>query len=88
MTLTLKYFAALRDQMGLTEEAVEKSAIGAAGQMHSTDTLVAWLSARDPRAEALQHPSVRIIVNDEIVPRGTALRDGDVVAFCPPFSGG
>lgn len=81
MPLTLKYFAALRDRMGRTEESVETEA--STGQ-----ALIDFLTERDPAAEALAHPSVRLIVNDEIAPRSTALKDGDTIAFCPPFSGG
>lgn len=82
MALNIRYFAALRDRMGMTEQSVETSA-GSTG-----DALIAWLTARDPAAQALAEPSVRLIINDEIAPRSQALRDGDTIAFCPPFSGG
>lgn len=40
-------------------------------------------------AAALDHPSVRVAVNQAIAPRaGTALSPGDEVAFLPPVSGG
>ncbi|MBO6798531.1 MoaD/ThiS family protein [Maricaulis sp.] len=81
MSLTVRYFAALRERMGTAEEAVDTPA--------TTGTeLIAWLIERDSRANVLEHPSTRIIVNDEIVSRKHALKAGDVVAFCPPFSGG
>lgn len=82
MALTIRYFAALRDKMGTAELAVDHIP-GANGE-----ALVDWLIARDPAAQALAHPSVRLIVNDEIAPRSQALSDGDTIAFCPPFSGG
>lgn len=81
MTLTLKYFAALRERMGRAEETVDAAPETAAD-------LVAWLVERDAGAEALAHPSVRLIINDEIAPRTTPLKAGDIIAFCPPFSGG
>jgi molybdopterin synthase sulfur carrier subunit len=81
MALTLRYFAALRDRMGRADEIVDAPA-------GDGTALVAWLMARDDQAEALAHPSVRLIINDEIAPRSTALKDGDTIAFCPPFSGG
>lgn len=82
MALTIRYFAALRDAMGTTEHVVDHIP-GANGE-----ALVDRLIARDPAAQALAHPSVRLIVNDEIAPRSQSLRDGDTIAFCPPFSGG
>jgi molybdopterin synthase sulfur carrier subunit len=81
MALTLKYFAALRDRMGLADETVDAPAQNGAA-------LIDWLVARNAQAEPLSHPSVRLIINDEIAPRTTVLKDGDTVAFCPPFSGG
>ena len=82
MALNIRYFAALRDRMGMAEQSVDPKA-GITG-----DALVAWLITRDPAAQALTEPSVRLIINDEIAPRSLALRDGDTIAFCPPFSGG
>jgi molybdopterin converting factor small subunit len=82
MALTIRYFAALRDKMGTSEQIVDHLA-GSDG-----DGLVERLIAHDPAAQALAHPSVRLIVNDEIAPRSLPLSDGDTIAFCPPFSGG
>lgn len=81
MSLTVRYFAALRERMGTAEEAVDTPAT------NGTE-LIAWLIERDKLADVLNHPSTRMIVNDEIVSRSHALKAGDVVAFCPPFSGG
>jgi molybdopterin synthase sulfur carrier subunit len=83
LALHIRYFAALRDRMGIHEESVETAEDRATGT-----ALIAWLQRRDPTAEALAHPSVRLIINDEIAPKSTALNDGDTIAFCPPFSGG
>jgi molybdopterin converting factor small subunit len=82
MALTIRYFAALRDKMGVSELVVDHIA-DATG-----DGLVDWLISRDPAAQALAHPSVRLIINDEIAPHSQSLQDGDTIAFCPPFSGG
>ncbi|WP_417478625.1 MoaD/ThiS family protein [Maricaulis sp.] len=82
MALTIRYFAALRDAMGTAESVVDHiPGINGGG-------LAEWLIARDPAAEALAHPSVRLIINDEIAPRSQSIQDGDTIAFCPPFSGG
>jgi len=81
MALTLNYFAALRDRMGTAEETIEADAA-------TPRALVEWLIRRDEHAEPLGHGSVRFIVNDMIATADTPLRDGDRIAFCPPFSGG
>lgn len=86
MALTVRYFAALRDRMGRSEETLDPAKLGVS--IASPAALVDWLLERDEGAEALIEPSVRVIINDEIQPRDHALADGDVIAFCPPFSGG
>jgi molybdopterin synthase sulfur carrier subunit len=50
-----------------------------------TGALRAWLGRRRPE---LLDPSIRIAVNDEIVPGDRPLADGDEIAFLPPMSGG
>jgi molybdopterin synthase sulfur carrier subunit len=48
-----------------------------------------WLCRDDPALLAvLAHPSVRIAVNDEILPEDRAIAPDDEVAFMPPVSGG
>jgi len=83
LTLKIRYFAALKDKMGKAEDEIE-----AGTETETGETLIAWLKARDEAAEVLAHPSVRLIINDEITTRSTPLKDGDTIAFCPPFSGG
>jgi len=83
MALKLCYFAVLRERMGMSEESIAFHADHTNG-----DALISWLNTRDENAQALNHPSVRLIINDEIASRSTTLKDGDTIAFCPPFSGG
>ncbi|WP_417491120.1 MoaD/ThiS family protein [Maricaulis sp.] len=82
MALNIRYFAALRDAMGRSEQTLD-TLPAATGE-----ALIDWLARQDPAASALAHPSVRLIINDAIAPRSQPLRDGDTIAFCPPFSGG
>ena len=49
------------------------------------DALRAWLGRGRPE---LLDRSIRIAVNDEIVPGNRPLDEGDEVAFLPPMSGG
>lgn len=51
--------------------------------------LIDSLSKQDEHlGEALNAPSTKVMVNQVIVHKDTALSDGDEVAFLPPVSGG
>ena len=54
-------------------------------EIRDTGELRAWLGRGRPE---LLDSSIRIAVNDEIVPGNRPLGDGDEVAFLPPMSGG
>jgi molybdopterin synthase sulfur carrier subunit len=48
-----------------------------------------WISADDPRlGDMLRDPSVRIVVNDEVLIGDRHVAPGDEIAFMPPVSGG
>jgi molybdopterin synthase sulfur carrier subunit len=49
------------------------------------EALRAWLGHGRPE---LLDPSVRVAVNDEMLPGNRTLAEGDEVAFLPPMSGG
>ena len=83
MPITIRYVAALRDRMGRAEDVLDLPC-----GIADSEALVAHLRATRPEADMLAHPSVRLIRNDDIVPRPAPIEDGDVVAFCPPFTGG
>lgn len=84
--LTVRYFAALREQVGLERETLPIPETGLTivelvellGEVHGPEV-----------AEALIGPGVRIALNDELVDgRPELVRPGDVVAFLPPVTGG
>lgn len=79
MTVKIVYYAALREQRGLAEDAVETSAA-------TVDALYAELKA----AHGFTLPSalLRAAVNDQFVPWDAPLRAGDTVVFIPPVAGG
>jgi molybdopterin converting factor subunit 1 len=79
MRLRVHYFAILRDQRGLAQESLSTAAKTAA-------ELYEELRGRHGFTLAGQH--LRAAVNEEFVPWGAALRDGDAVAFLPPVAGG
>ncbi|MCW5724008.1 MAG: MoaD/ThiS family protein [Maricaulaceae bacterium] len=84
MAITLRYFAEVRDRVGRASETADLPA-----GVRDGAALIEWLAAREPQAaEALNRPSLRLIVNDEISPLSAAIHDGDDIAVCPPFSGG
>jgi molybdopterin converting factor small subunit len=53
--------------------------------IRDAEALRAWLGRSRPE---LLDESVRIVVNDEIIPGNRILDEGDEVAFLPPMSGG
>jgi molybdopterin synthase sulfur carrier subunit len=78
-TLRVLYFAMLREQRGLSAETLATAAATAA-------ELYAELRAR--HHFTLPAESLRAALNEEFAPWTAELRDGDVVAFIPPVSGG
>jgi len=79
------YFAWLRERMGRTEEELPLPA-----GVETVGGLVALLQGRDAAgAAAFAHPAmVRAAVNQEFATPGTAVQDGDEIAFFPPVTGG
>lgn len=75
----VRYFAILRSQRGLVEEVVDTAASTPAA-------LYDELRAR--HGFTLTGASIRVAINDEIVPMHTPLQPGDSVTFIPPISGG
>lgn len=81
-TVSVLYFAALRDLSGVPEEQVTLEA--GTGNVQG---LLAQLQQRHGGlAGRLQ--SVRVAVNEEFVELSTLLSGGEVVALIPPVSGG
>lgn len=79
ITLSIRYFALLREQRGLNEEKLTTSAT-------SATALYEELRAR--HGFTLPADRVRAAVDGEFVPGSTPLRDGQTVVFIPPVAGG
>ena len=79
LTLTVQYFAILREQRGLTRETLTTAA--------ATPTAL-YDELRARHAVTLPADRVRAAVNDEFVPATHPLRDGDRLVFIPPVAGG
>lgn len=83
ITLNVRYFAALRETLGMAQESLSTHALSVA-------QLRAELMQRDARwATALGRAEVRAALNHHLVSDDhTALKTGDEVAFFPPMTGG
>jgi len=79
MTITVLYFAALREQSGLSEETVTTSAQTPRG-------LYEELRARHGLNFDAEH--LQVAVNDAFGNWQSRLADGDRVAFLAPVAGG
>jgi molybdopterin synthase sulfur carrier subunit len=84
-TVSILWFAWLRERTGHAEERVELPA-----EVATVGALIAWLRARDAgHAAALAEATrVRCAVNQDFAGPETPVRAGDEVAFFPPVTGG
>ena len=82
--LQLRYFASLRERLGLGDETVMlPEAVGTVGSLKQ------WLQERgEPWREALADDRLLVAVNQEVSDRETAVSDGDEIAWFPPVTGG
>ncbi|MCC7228858.1 MAG: molybdopterin converting factor subunit 1 [Fimbriimonadaceae bacterium] len=79
MRIAVRYFAALREQRGISSEELETDAV-------TTAALFAELRSR--HRFSLNEIQVRFAVNGEYVGAEHTLREGDEVVFVPPVAGG
>mgnify|MGYP001175234879 FL=1 len=83
MTVTVRYFASIREALGTGSEAVATQAANVGGLR---DELIARSGAY---AEALARgKAVRLALNQAMCEEAAVLKDGDEVAFFPPMTGG
>jgi molybdopterin synthase sulfur carrier subunit len=75
MSIQVKFFASLREQVGISETEIEPV----------STALDAWNITTDNR----EPPSnLLVAVNLDYAKLNTAVKDGDEVAFFPPVTGG
>ena len=82
--LQIRYFASLREQLGVGEETIAHADIETVGDL--IEHLVAVHG--EGWREHLMSPQLRIAVNQELTEHEETLADGDEVAFLPPVTGG
>lgn len=85
MKLELRFFASLREGLGLSGESIATPA-----EVKTIADLRIYLTQRgNPWAEVLANGKViRCALNQEMVSDSTALVEGAEVAFFPPVTGG
>ena len=79
MSITVLYFASLRDAAGVPSETIASDAANLA-------TLYGELRARHGFALPVEH--LRVAVDGAFAQWNDAIRDGAEIAFIPPVSGG
>ena len=77
MTVTIKYFASLAEDLGRREDLVSLA--------HASTVADAWRAANGDR---VLPSNVLSAVNHTYVERSCVLADGDELAFFPPVTGG
>ena len=82
MTLTVLYFAAVRDLVGKDEERVTVSS-----DVTTIAELARFLAKHHPSLEGRLR-SVRFARNEVFASNDERLCDGDVIALIPPVAGG
>ncbi|MBT4258690.1 MAG: MoaD/ThiS family protein [Nitrospina sp.] len=81
--ITIKYFASLKSIAEKEEDNLDIE------KPISIDQLSDIISKTAPKMGAvIREKKVMISVNQEMASADTIIRDGDEVAFLPPFSGG
>ena len=85
MSARLLFFASLREQLGSSGETLDLPA-----EVRDIKGLRAYLVARGGQWQAAlaDNRSLRVAVNQDLATWGTAIRDGDEIAFFPPVTGG
>ena len=85
MTVTLRYFAWVRERAGVAEEQIELPA-----GLSTVAELIGWLKARSPElAHAFENPEViRVAVDQRHVKATAPIAGAREIAFFPPVTGG
>ncbi|MDR2335569.1 MAG: molybdopterin converting factor subunit 1 [Burkholderiaceae bacterium] len=83
-TVNVLYFASIREALGMGSESLRTSATTVAELREEI------IRARGEAAAAALAPNkaVRMALNQVMCKGGTAIKDGDEVAFFPPVTGG
>jgi len=78
-SVTVQYFAVLREQAGRSDEIVSTAA---------ADPGALWTELQARHRFTLGRDALKVAVNDDFARWDTALHDRDRVVFIPPVAGG
>jgi molybdopterin synthase sulfur carrier subunit len=82
--IRLRYFASLRERLGIGEEAITLP-----DGVDTVAGLQRWLQDRgESWTEALADERLLAAVNHAVAERTASIRDGDEIAWFPPVTGG
>ncbi len=82
MSVTILYFASLKEALGLAGESVDLPA-----DVATVGALRDWLVGRGRDCLATAR-NLRCAVNQDMAKLDAAIKDGDEIAFFPPVTGG
>jgi len=82
-TLTVRFFARLREELG-----TEQLKLPAEKDQTAGDLLASLASRGGPWAQLQGSQPVMIAINQAMAKPGTSVKAGDEVAFFPPVTGG
>ncbi len=78
-TLTIGYYALLREQRGLSEETLDSTA-ATPGELYA--------ALKNEHGFSLESNQLKVVINDAFKAWDTPLNPGDNVVFIPPVAGG
>ena len=82
--IQLRYFASLRETLGIGEEQIELPE-----NVSDLPALTQWLQQRgESWQNALADQRLHVAVNQQIVAADSRVTDGDEIAWFPPVTGG
>ncbi len=81
--ITIKYFANLREVAGKESDELTVS-----DGMKLKDLCLQLENSQSQIVEMIRQKNVMVAINQEMATMDSAIKDGDEVAFLPPFSGG
>lgn len=79
MEVRVKYFAKFREMSGIESEFIETSSSDVAG-------LIKELGLKHPFLS--QQKNILVAINESFADFASPIREGDLIAFLPPVSGG
>jgi sulfur-carrier protein len=85
MTVTLRYFAWIRERIGRSEERLDLPP-----ELATIADLIGWLKGKGPEYEAAFERAevIRAAIDQAHVTRTTAIAGAREIAFFPPVTGG